>query len=140
MATSKTTAIGTLTSVTKAPRITARPPSTSINMVDHAIKCGAGTPIACRIVAKAFRAPGEFGEAMFHEAIPIRRSGTGAQRAATSHRLPGSISITVVLRFISLQSPKTCEGVIELPTLDQARTLHHDIPSISRLKAITLRA
>src|SRR5215471_17299816 len=37
----------------KAPRITAKPPRISISMVNNAMKCGAGTPSACRIVANA---------------------------------------------------------------------------------------
>jgi hypothetical protein len=45
-------AIGMLASTTKAPRITASPPSTSTEMVAHARRCGAGTPIARRIFAK----------------------------------------------------------------------------------------
>jgi DNA-binding GntR family transcriptional regulator len=41
MATKRTAAIGKLASVTKAPRMAAKPPSISTSMVDHAI----GSPI-----------------------------------------------------------------------------------------------
>src|SRR5262249_37805671 len=53
MATKRTAAIGKLASVTKAPRITANPPSISTSMVDQAIRCAPGTPIAWRILANA---------------------------------------------------------------------------------------
>src|SRR5215472_13560710 len=44
MATKSSAAIGKLTSVTKAPRINANPPASSVSIVAHVMKCGAGTP------------------------------------------------------------------------------------------------
>ena len=45
MATKRTAAIGKLTRVTKAPRVIANPPNTSINMVDYAMKYSPGTKL-----------------------------------------------------------------------------------------------
>src|SRR6266404_4620324 len=53
MAVKRTTATGTLTSVTNAPSSTAKPPSNSVRMVNHVITCGAGTPKPWRMLANA---------------------------------------------------------------------------------------
>ena len=45
------------------------PPSTSVSIAAHAMKCGAGTPSACRVVANASGPHCQFGEAIPHEAI-----------------------------------------------------------------------
>jgi hypothetical protein len=37
-------------------------------MVDHAIKCGPGTPIACRILANASGSLGQLGKTVLDEA------------------------------------------------------------------------
>ena len=59
IAISKTVAIETLASRMKTPINTDKPRSSSINIVNHAIKCGQGTPNAWRIEVN-----------VFHEAIP----------------------------------------------------------------------
>ena len=45
--------IGMLANTTKAPRRVAKPPKTSIHMVAHARRYGAGTPIVCRMLTKS---------------------------------------------------------------------------------------
>src|SRR6266566_3681121 len=81
MATNRTAAIGKLTRVTKAPKIIAKPPTTSVSIVAHAIKCGAGTPSACRMEAKASGPFASLAKPCAMKPYPtIRRSGIGAQR------------------------------------------------------------
>ena len=53
MATTSSAAIGMAANTTNAPRMTAKPPTSSVSMVDHAITRGADTPGAWRMVAKA---------------------------------------------------------------------------------------
>src|SRR5262249_7079035 len=82
MATRRMAAIGKLTSATKAPSNTARPPSSSTSMVDHAMRCDAGTPIACRMSANASGPLDSLAKPCAMKPYPtIRRSGIGAQRA-----------------------------------------------------------
>src|SRR5262249_52870676 len=74
--------MGKLASATKAPRSTAKPPRSSTSMVNHAIKCGAGTPSACRIVANASGPLDSLAIPCCMKPYPtIRRSEMGAQRA-----------------------------------------------------------
>src|SRR5215475_1258180 len=71
-----------LTNGVKAPRITVRPPNISTTMVDHAMKCGAGVPIACRMAANASGPLDSLEKPCSMKPYPtIRRSGMGAQRA-----------------------------------------------------------
>src|SRR5262245_53711281 len=82
MATDRSAAMGTLASGTNAPRSTARPPRSSTRMVNHAIKCGAGTPSACRIATKASGPLDSLAAPCCMKPNPTtKRSGMGAQRA-----------------------------------------------------------
>src|SRR5712671_3644064 len=67
---------------TSAPKSTARPPSISTEIVSHPIRCGAGTPSACRIAGNASRPLASLAKPCSMKPYPtIRRSGIGAQRA-----------------------------------------------------------
>src|SRR5258705_5885370 len=82
MATNKSAAIGKLIRDTKAPRSIAKPPSNSVSMLAHAVKCGAGTASACRISANASGPLDSLAKPCSMKPKPtIRRNGMGAQRA-----------------------------------------------------------
>src|SRR5262245_60512674 len=91
--------MGTLASATNAPRSTANPPRSSTSMVNHAIRCGAGTPSASRILTNASGPLKSLATPCCMKPTPtIRRNGTGAQRAI-ERRLDASsaTSRTVVM-------------------------------------------
>src|SRR6266481_3644217 len=82
IATNKSTAIGKLARDTKAPRSIAKPPSSSVSMVNHAVRCGAGTANACRIAANASGPLESLAKPCSMKPKPtIRRNGMGAHRA-----------------------------------------------------------
>src|SRR5215469_6631219 len=82
MATTRTAAIGMLASGTNAPRSTARPPNISTKIVSHPMRCGAGTPSACKMAGNASRPLAILAKPCSMKPYPtIRRSGIGAQRA-----------------------------------------------------------
>src|SRR5277367_6429859 len=83
MATSRTAAIGMLASGTSAPRSTAKPPNISTKIVSHPMRCGAGTPSACRIAGNASGPLASLAKPCSMKPYPtISRSGIGAQRAS----------------------------------------------------------
>src|SRR5262245_36742155 len=85
MAANRSAVMGRLASATKAPRSTAPPPSSSIPIVSQAIKWGAGTPSACRIMANVSGPLDSLATPCCRKPNPtIRRSGIGAQRAIGS--------------------------------------------------------
>src|SRR5262245_5927438 len=87
MAVNRRAAMGKLASATNAPRSIARPPSSSTRMVNHAIKCGAGTPSACRIATNASGPLESLAIPCWMKPTPtMRRSGTGAQWAIGNRR------------------------------------------------------
>src|SRR5215831_15268195 len=95
--------MGTLANATNAPRSTANPPRSSTSMVNHAIRCGAGTPSACRMVTNASGPLESLATPCCMKPTPtIRRNGTGAQRV-TERRLDAS-SATVMLGNLSSAS------------------------------------
>src|SRR5437879_2139830 len=102
IATNKSAAIGKLTRDTKAPRNIAKPPSSSVSMVNHAVKCGAGTANACRIVANASGPLDSLAKPCSMKPKPtIRRNGIGAHRAIENR--PGksdAMSRVVSVKYI----------------------------------------
>src|SRR5262249_6155311 len=67
---------------TNAPRSTARPPTISTRIVSHPIRCGAGTPRACKIAGNASGPLASLAKQCCMKPYPtISRSGIGAQRA-----------------------------------------------------------
>src|ERR1700679_2799615 len=64
-----------------APNSAASPPKISIRVVSHAMKCGAGTPMAWRTTAKASGTLDSLAKPCCMKPYPtISRSGMGAQR------------------------------------------------------------
>src|SRR5262245_39267661 len=102
MATRRTAAIGKLTSATKAPRSTARPPSSSTSMVDHAMKCDAGTPIACRMSANASGPLDSLAKPCAMKPYPtINRSGIGDQ-CAIGNLLDNSSFLLLIIEQLAV--------------------------------------
>jgi hypothetical protein len=139
MATNSTAAIGMLTSATTAPRRIATPPTNSTRTVDHAIKCGAGTPIARKIVAKASGAPGEFGKTVFRETVPddqAQRNGSPARQPIHllqwQHFHRGRLEI----HFASLLEGTSGRSCCPLPI--KTRPHHRGIPGTSPEQPATL--
>ena len=69
MATSSSAAIGMAASTTNAPRMTAKPPTSSVSNGGPCHHVGCGHPNRVEDGGKGVRALGELGEAMLHEAI-----------------------------------------------------------------------
>ena len=110
MATNSTAAIGMLTSATKAPRRIATPPTNSTRTVDHAIKCGAGTPIARKIVASVEIAHEDAGPFEFAVALARPDERVNWQRKQPDKALAFSgwtrVEETFELRELSAELPE----------------------------------
>src|SRR5437762_4697856 len=82
MATNRTAAIGMLASGISAPRSTANPPNISTRIVSHPMRCGAGTPSACKIAGNASGPLASLAKpCSMKPYAKISRNGIGAQRA-----------------------------------------------------------
>jgi uncharacterized membrane protein len=82
IATSTTKAVGMLTQATKAPSNKAKPPRSSVPMVNDAATCGSGTLSCCKIPANASGPLDNFAKPCSMKPYPTRRRiGTMAQRA-----------------------------------------------------------
>src|SRR3954452_19865062 len=81
IATSRSTVNGMLARVTNAPNNTANPPMSSVSMLTHAMRCGAGTPNAWSTDANTSGPRDSFRNAWTMNPYPTRsRNGMGAHR------------------------------------------------------------
>src|SRR5438128_5177486 len=102
IATNNSAAIGKLTRDTKARRSIAKPPSSSVSIVTHAMKCDAGTASACRIAANVSVPLASLAKPCSMKPKPtIRRNGTGTHRAiGNPPGKPNARSSKDLLRYI----------------------------------------